>query len=97
MIYLSLWLAGIAIGMSAVYGLYGGFQGRVLTGAENIFFNMLTRTGWGVLLLLYCLPVTMVTVVPLTPSCLCVLDSPQSTNVHGLPGTPDSTVCCTSQ
>ena len=50
MIYLSLWLAGIAIGMSAVYGLYGGFQGRVLTGAENIFFNMLTRTGWGVAL-----------------------------------------------
>ena len=50
MIYLSLWLAGIAIGMSAVYGLYGGFQGRVLTATENILYNMFSRTGWGVAL-----------------------------------------------
>ena len=50
MIYLSLWLASIAIGISAVYGLYGGFQGRVLTGAENILYNMLARSGWGVAL-----------------------------------------------
>ena len=49
-IYLSLWLVGIAIGMSAVYGLYGGFQGRVLTDAENILYNMFSRTGWGVAL-----------------------------------------------
>ena len=50
LIYLSLWLVGIAIGMSAVYGLYGGFQGRVLTDAENILYNMFSRTGWGVAL-----------------------------------------------
>ena len=46
--YLVLWAVAFAVGMSAVYGLYGGFQGRVFTGAENVLYNMFSRTGWGV-------------------------------------------------
>ena len=52
LIYLVLWAVAIAVGMSAVYGLYSGFQGRVFTGAENVLYNMFSRTGWGVALAL---------------------------------------------
>ena len=50
--YLTLWAIAVAIGMSIVYGLYSGFQGREFSQAENILYSMFSHTGWGIALAL---------------------------------------------
>ena len=50
--YLTMWVVAAALGMTAVYGLQDGFYGHTFTQAENIFYNMFARTGWGVALAL---------------------------------------------